>query len=150
EAAGEPGRAESLAREALARQRKKGGPGPMADALASLGEILLRRADSAEAEPLPRECLAVRLKQKADDSAAPYARSLPGGALIGREEYTEAEPLLVQGYEGMKQRAARIPPHVRAARLTEALERLVRLYNAREKPDEAARWQQELEGVKSP
>ena len=44
----------------------------------------------------------------------------------------------------MKARQAKIPPQARV-RLTEALERLVQLYEARNKRDEAAKWRKQLE-----
>ncbi len=44
----------------------------------------------------------------------------------------------------MKDRAAKIPPAARP-RLAEAIRRLVDLYTAWEKPDEAAKWQEILE-----
>ncbi len=68
--------------------------------------------------------------------------------LLGRKKYAEAEPLLVAGYEGMKRREATIPPQGKP-RLTEALERLVQLYEATGRPDEAARWRKELEASKA-
>ena len=46
-----------------------------------------------------------------------------GGSLLGQKKFTEAEPLLLQGYEGMKQREDKIPP-VGRPRLREAIERL--------------------------
>ena len=50
-----------------------------------------------------------------------------GGA--GRaEEVPEAEPLLLEGYSGMKAREQQISPAGKP-RLTEALERLVQLYD---------------------
>jgi hypothetical protein len=48
----------------------------------------------------------------------------------------------------MKQRAAKIPEPGRKVWLTEALKRLVRLYDAWGKPDEAAKWRKELETYK--
>jgi hypothetical protein len=48
----------------------------------------------------------------------------------------------------MKHREATIPPQGRA-RLTEALERLVQLYEALENGDETARWREELDSVKA-
>jgi len=42
-----------------------------------------------------------------------------GAALLGQKKYAEAEPLLIDGYEGMKQREQTIPWQARA-RLTEA------------------------------
>jgi eukaryotic-like serine/threonine-protein kinase len=54
----------------------------------------------------------------------------------------EAEPLLVKGYEGMKQREKAIPPQA-ATRLPEALDRLMDFYTATSKPDEVRRWRAE-------
>jgi hypothetical protein len=47
----------------------------------------------------------------------------------------------------MKRREAKIPPPFRGVRLKEALERLVRLYEATGKKDEAAKWQKKLDEV---
>jgi len=58
-----------------------------------------------------------------------------------------AEQHLLSGYKGMKQREDKIPAQVRF-RLAEALERLVQLYDAWNKPDEAAKWRNELEAHK--
>ncbi len=55
--------------------------------------------------------------------------------------------MLLAGYEGMKQREAKIPPRAKV-RLTEALERLVQVYAALEKKDEATKWRKELEARK--
>ena len=66
---------------------------------------------------------------------------------MGQKKYAEAEPLLLAGYEGMKQREAKIPPQGKV-RLTEALERLVQVDEALEKKDEAAKWRKELEALK--
>jgi hypothetical protein len=49
----------------------------------------------------------------------------------------------------MKKRAAQIPPHGKV-RLTEALERLVQLYEATDRKAEAARWRKELEAARAP
>ena len=48
----------------------------------------------------------------------------------------------------MKQREKTIPPQ-RQVRLTEAIERLVQLYEAMDKPDEAAKWRKELDAIKA-
>jgi hypothetical protein len=61
-----------------------------------------------------------------------------GGALLGQKKYAEAEPLLLAGYQGMKQRQQSIPPQGKI-RLPEAALRLVQLYEALGKKDEVAR-----------
>ena len=55
----------------------------------------------------------------------------------------QTEPLLVQGYEGMKQREGKIPPEGRYV-LKDAMHRLVRLYEATGRSDQAREWQQRL------
>jgi hypothetical protein len=90
-----------------------------------------------------RECLAIREKAVPDDWARFSAMSLLGGALVGQGRYAEAAPLVVPGYEGMKDREARIAAFARP-RLAEAAVRVVRLYEAWGKPDQAAGWKAKL------
>ena len=66
-----------------------------------------------------------------------------GASLVGQGKYAEAEPLLVQGYEGLKQREAKIPAWAKV-HLTEALEWLVQLYEATGRPEKAAEWRAKL------
>jgi hypothetical protein len=48
-------------------------------------------------------------------------------------------PLVLQGYEGMKQREAKLPP-LNKWWLTETVERIVRLYEATNQPEKARVW----------
>ena len=104
---------------------------------------LLGEKKFAQAEPLARECLTIREKRIPDDWRKFNSRSLLGGALLGQEKYAQAEPLLLSGFEGLKQRQDQIPPQGKP-RLKETLERLVRLYEATSRPDQAAAWKQRL------
>ena len=70
-----------------------------------------------------------------------------GGALLGQKKYQDAEPLLLAGHEGMNKHEAKIPPQGKV-RLIEALERLVRLYEAMGNQAEAAKWRKTLESIK--
>ena len=65
-----------------------------------------------------------------------------GEALLGQKKYADAELLLLKGYEGIKQREKTIPPQG-LVRIPEALDRLVELYTALDKPDEVKKWQVE-------
>ena len=116
----------------------------LAAALAQFGLVLLQLKAYAEAEPLLRECLAIREKTQPDLWNTFTAKSMLGEALRGEKKYAEAESLLIAGYEGMKQREATIPPQGKD-RLPEALEHLVQFYEAIGKPDEAAKWRSKLE-----
>jgi hypothetical protein len=111
--------------------------------LAERTRDLLLQEKFAEAEALARECLAIREKQIPDDWRTFNARSMVGGALLGQKKYAEAEPLLLAGYEGMKQRETQIPPAGKP-RLKETLQRLVQLYEETNRPDKAAEWKQKL------
>jgi hypothetical protein len=69
--------------------------------------------------------------------------SLLGRALLGQGRYTEAEPLIVPGYEGMKEREAKIAVPERPS-LREAAERVVHLYEAWGQTEQAAAWKAKL------
>lgn len=101
----------------------------------------------AKAEAMLRTCLAIREKKEPDEWTTFNTKSLLGAALLGQKKHTEAEPLLLAGYEGMRQREAAIPKPS-SARLLEALEQVVQLYEAMKKADEAAKWRKELEARK--
>jgi eukaryotic-like serine/threonine-protein kinase len=116
--------------------------------MAVLGLNLLQQKKSAEAEPILRACLAIRAKKEPDAWTTFNAKSMLGGALLGQKKYADAEALLIQGYQGMNQRAAKIP-EMGKARLTEALERLVQLYDAWGKKDKASEWRKNREKAKA-
>jgi hypothetical protein len=106
-----------------------------------------------EAEPILRECLAIREKTDPENWRTFNTQSMLGGALLGQKKYAEAEPLLLKGYEGMKAlEKTPAPDAARLAlqqRLAEALDRLIELYTATNRPDEAARWRKEMEELKA-
>jgi serine/threonine protein kinase/tetratricopeptide (TPR) repeat protein len=99
------------------------------------GALAVRTADLlaagrfTEAEPLARECLALREKLIPHEWRTFNARSMLGGCLLGQKKYDEAEPLLVAGYEGLKCRQRRIPPEGKP-NVRVSLERLVLLNEA--------------------
>jgi hypothetical protein len=68
---------------------------------------------------------------------------------VGQKKYTDAAPLLLQGYEGLRKHADKIPPAVRQERLIMALERLVQLYDAWGQKDEANAWRKKLDEAKA-
>jgi tetratricopeptide (TPR) repeat protein len=137
--------AELVLRDALEGTRKQFGPDDPRNAgpLGSLGLTLIRQGKWSEAEPVLRECLAMREKSEPDEWSTFNTRSALGGSLMGQKKYAEAEPLIISGYEGMKAREAKIPP-LGKPRFTDAAERVVKLYEAWGKKDEAARWRAKL------
>jgi hypothetical protein len=72
-----------------------------------------------------------------------HCLSLVGGALLGQGRDKEAEPLLLEGYQGMKDREAMIGAPL-AHQLSLALERVVRFYEVTNQPEKAREWRAKL------
>jgi eukaryotic-like serine/threonine-protein kinase len=151
--------AESVLRDILTRTRNKlrANDPWVIQLMAVLGSNLLLQHKYSEAEPLLREVLAVSEQIEPDRWTTFNRKSLVGGALLAaardvkapdqdsfNTKMSEAEPLLIAGYEGLKARETRIPAWSRI-RVVQALERLIDLYTLWDKPAEAAQWQKELD-----
>src|SRR5262249_43733679 len=109
-AAKQPEKALPLLRAFLAGQKKQlGGDNPrLAGLQATAAQDLLTYGQPAEAETVLRECLAIRARKEPDAWTTPQTKSLLGASLLGQKKYADAEPFLLQGYEGLKQRGAKI------------------------------------------
>ena len=103
----------------------------------------------AESEALAREALEFDRKKQPDDWQRFRAESLLGASLAGQKKYPEAEPLLLEGYQGMVARKDRIgvPDWYH---LDRAREWLIQLYQAWGKPDKAAEWRGKLQVSQTP
>jgi serine/threonine protein kinase/tetratricopeptide (TPR) repeat protein len=142
---GDLGKAESVCRVALTRARKSlslNDP-PAFRALTTLGWVLLDEKKWPEAEQVFRECLDVRQKYQPNAWATFDTRSLLGEALLGQGRFAEAEPLIVSGFEGMNRLEATIPKPSKA-QFANASRRVIRLYEAWGKPDQAKSWKAKL------
>ena len=115
----------------------------VANTLAGIASYLLAGGKFAEAEKPARACLTYRQREMPDDWRTFNSRSVLGGSLLGLKNYTDAEPLLRSGYEGMKQREAKIPASGKI-RLNETLERLFQLSEATGQSEKAAEWKKKL------
>jgi len=137
-------KAAATLKEFVAGQRKRSKPDDpqFAGLLAQVALDLSKCRQHAAVEEILRECLAIREKTQPDVWTTFHTKSLLGGSLLGQKKYAEAEPLLLAGYEGMKQRAKTSPPQGQV-RVSEALDRLIDLYTAINRPDEVTKWQAE-------
>jgi len=138
----QPQKAEPLYQSYLAGMRKQPGMKDVeySNYLARVSLELQMRQQFVLAEPYLRECLSIRQKEMMDHWSTFNTQSMLGTSLLGLKKYSEAEPLLLKGYEGMKQREKTIPPAGKA-RLTEALNPLIQLYTETNKPGEVKKWQ---------
>jgi eukaryotic-like serine/threonine-protein kinase len=105
-----------------------------------LGRILSTTGRALEAEPLLRDALAV-LEPRVPRQSNPMATMLGnlGDCLAAQARYAEAEPLLNESYIIFK--TVHVP---QSPVLDEARQRLVSLYEAWGKPQEAARYRNQL------
>jgi serine/threonine protein kinase len=133
--------AETFAGQALAGRRHALGSEDT-DTMSSAADLALAyesQGQFAKAEPLARESVEFYQKQQPDDWQRFRAESLLGASLAGQKKYAEAEPLLLEGYEGMVARKERIAvPDLYQIDLARA--RLTELYLAWGKPAKAADW----------
>ncbi|MBC7852725.1 MAG: serine/threonine protein kinase [Pirellulaceae bacterium] len=133
-----------LATRLLAEKRRSLTPGsPELGGLLAKTGITLLEIDPVAAEPILRECLEVREKLAPQAWSTANARSLLGGALLMQKKYADAEPLLLAGYKGLKADEQGIPLAGKS-NIPDAIRRLIALYEATEKPDDAAKWRKEL------
>lgn len=110
--------------------------------LAGVARELMTCGQYFAAEEMLRECLAIREKAQPDLWSTFNTKSLLGGALLGQKKYAGAEPLLLAGYEGMKQREKTIPPQA-STRLPEAIDRLIEWSTATNRPNDVKKWRAE-------
>ena len=75
---------------------------------------------------------------------AARAGELLGLNLTKQRKYAQAEPLLLSGYDGMRQRLSRMPAKERKW-VRSSGEQIVDLYSRWPKPEQAARWRAKLE-----
>jgi tetratricopeptide (TPR) repeat protein len=131
-----------LYEKALARRPRDdstGGYEPIA--LGWLARNLFLQKRYAQAEKIARKAIAIYEKERPGEEQLFFFVSILGAALCGQKHYTEAEPLLLQGYEGMKRREARLQAWWKS-RMAEAGERVVRFYEITNQPEKARAWRE--------
>lgn len=135
----------------VARQMYPAESQDLADTLAILARSLLSEGSASETEHVLRECLSIREKLIPADWKTSNTRSLLGEALIKQNKFSEAELMLLQGYEQLKGLEPTLPEPSRI-RVIEALQRIPMLYEAwhTAEPDKgydakAAEWKAKLD-----
>jgi eukaryotic-like serine/threonine-protein kinase len=146
--AGKFEQAECLVHELIPLYRKPkdslGARNALANGLGQLARSLFFQKKYDAAEPVAREAVALNQPEG-------YKRSLNtsvlGAVLLAQKNYSEAEPLLLQGCQGMKELVAHSPVRLRQLRL--AVEWIVRLYDETNQPDKARAWREKLAASKT-
>jgi tetratricopeptide (TPR) repeat protein len=138
--------AETYAAQVLATRRRVFGPEQPNTILSESDLALadLSQGKFVQSEPLARESVELCQKTQPDDWQRFRAESLLGASLVGQKKYAEAEPLLLEGYQGMLARKTHISSsdlyHLQLAN-----QWIVRLYRDWGKPQKAAEIEKEPE-----
>ena len=137
--------AEALFNQVLEDRRRVLGPDhpDTVSVLDSLGRLRLEQQRYAEAEAPLREALSHQEKRSPNSWERYDTESMLGASLAGKGKYSEAEPWLLSGFQGLSNRESTIPAPNRLA-LRNAGERIIRLYEAWGKPEQAADWRNRL------
>jgi len=111
-----------------------------------LGRVLVEKGKLDEAEPLLEEALTL-LRQHGMSTFRPelaaQAANWLGVIQMGRKAYPEAEALMLPGSERFFAANAEMSPNERRL----AVGHIVKLYEAWDRPKEAAAWQRRLDGL---
>lgn len=130
--------------EAQVRQGPSDAVSARARLLAELGGTQLEGSQWAEAERILREAIGLLERSERPSWYLDDARSMLGATLLGQEKFAAAEPLLLEAYEGLKQRESEIPRPLPTA-LERALQRIVALYEQTGADTSLQRWRTELD-----
>ncbi|MCG8409231.1 MAG: serine/threonine-protein kinase [Phycisphaerales bacterium] len=134
--------AEPLLRESLAMRRKLFGPkaAVVGKSLHLLAMLERKQGDYVAAEAYCRQALDIRRAELPDGSPrVAETETLLAACLITLGRFEEAEPLLLNCYSVLEKARTLSSPITQAALL-----QLVELYEAWDKPEEAARWREKL------
>lgn len=131
--------AEVTTRAIVETYQQEAGKGSTRALLAQLmlGKILLQRNKLEEGEVLLRENLDLRTESQPDDWQTFMVRGVLGSLLVKKREYAEAEVLLTACLTGLEARITTISPSTRVARIRQAKNWLVELYQATNRNEEA-------------
>jgi eukaryotic-like serine/threonine-protein kinase len=133
--------AETYAAQAMAGRRRTFGPddGYTLGSAEDLALAYISQGKFAAAEPLARNAMEQNERQDPKDWDRFRAESLLGASLAGEKKYAEAEPLLLEGYQGMDaQKDHELMPNW--YHLDRARGWLIGLYRAWGKPGKVHEW----------
>jgi len=121
----------------------------LASSLHAQGECWVLQQKYADAKAPLEESLAILKTKQFMPVRRHDVASLLGVSLAGQRKYAEAEPLLLNSYKALKEMEAKLKPAEKKL-LADGLDRIIELYEAWGKADEAAQWKKvRQEGTKS-
>jgi len=140
QAEGKYAQAETCRAEAFQGYRRRLGPehSQTMNSAADLVLVYLSQGKFTESEALAREIVEVHRKKNPDAVTRFRAESLLGATLAGQKKYAEAEPLLLDAYDGLLRKSRIGVPD--KYELDQAREWIVKMYQSSGRPAKAAEW----------
>jgi len=117
------------------------------DIMQGLGLLYLKQHEYAQAAETLRKALTGYQKILSNTWRTHDTESMLGAALAAQKKYSDAEELLLSGYQGMLERQDTLPASERGA-LERAGKSIVQLYQDWGKLEQAARWRTRLGAAK--
>jgi hypothetical protein len=121
----------------------------LATQLALLGACQFKQHKLVDAEKSLRRSLAINTKKAPNSAFCHGTESLLGAALVGQKKLTEAEPLLVASAKALIADATKLSPAEKKYAAV-AIDRVIELYGAQGKADEAAQWRKRRDAAFAP
>ena len=115
----------------------------IADALEPLAAAILPWQRFEEAEKILRDCLEIRLRSGTINWQRDRTKALLGIALGGQKRWKDAEPFLMSGYAGIKDKYEIIPREFRDELLIATAESLGQMSQEMGRSENLEKWQQE-------
>ena len=106
----------------------------------NIGWLRIQQHKFAEAESVLRHALSMLERTFADSWEKFDCQNLLGQSLAGQMKYAEAETPMLAGYEGMSLRRPTPQAANSIAKVTEARQAILNLYQAWGQPEKAAEW----------
>ena len=117
--------------------------------LAVAGMELLELQEFERAKTVLTDCLQLR-KNAAPESWLTFnTQSALGEAIMGLKDFEKAEEPLRSGFEGLKKQSDSIPESVRVERMSQAVERLIKLAELTKNSESEVKWKNELAKIKN-
>ena len=113
------------------------------DWMVRLIRLLNVQSKFTEAELLARKCLEMRNRYPHSHGETFQAGIMLGESLLGQGKFAEAEPLLLAGYEGLKQHR-QMTDESGHLLFRESIKRLIQLFEATAQPTKATEYEQRL------
>ncbi len=129
---------------AIGRKRVGGDEVKHASNLYWLGMCQIKQEKYSDAEASLRECWTIRQRIVPGDWTTAVTENVIGLSIAGQKRFEEAEKHLITGFDAVQLLRDTIPPQDSERIVRQATERIVKLYELWDKPEQSETWRRKL------